>query len=324
MAKRFFAKSSFWNQPIDLGAEVDPRSDQYMGLLAGEPNGPFGINLQRWTVPVYEVDSSVPRQRVQPRAYGDEELGARGSKWVGVGDRFGHHPEFDRRGVPVPKDVRPSPAGDAHLAIVDWSRMRAWDMWGALLNDDGSLAANTGMTYTLDGDGVFKTSDFPITDGESIHFYGPSRAAGVPAIAGLIMYDEVGEGEMNHKLACATRFNAYKEFVYPATWTDGHLDGGLPEGAVIQLDPDLNVDQFDLTAGERVVARAFQRYGAVNVDNAGGNTLYAEGLWAKPGRMWGGVLTATGLMSIPIDHYRVLKLGEVVRMGDSRRRGGGH
>ena len=32
---------------------------------------------------------------------------------------------------------------------------------------------------------------------------------------------EVIEGEITHKLACATRFNAYKEFVYPACWTDG-------------------------------------------------------------------------------------------------------
>lgn len=324
MAKRFFAKSSFWNRPIEDSPRVDPRSDHYIGLLANEPNGAFGINLVRWTVPVYEADSSVPRQKVDRRVYDDEELRARGSKWVGVGDRFGHYPDFDRWGLPVPEHLEPDPAGDAHLAVVDWSKRRGWDMWGAIRKEDGGLASNTGMTYVLDGDGVFKTSDFPIKDGESIHFYGPSRAAGVPAIAGLIMNDEVGEGEINHKLACATRFNAFKEFVYPAAWTDGHLEGGLPEGAVIQLDPDLDLEKFDLTAGEKVVARAFQRYGAVNVDNAGGSTLYAEGLWAKPGRSWGGILTETGLMSIPIEHYRVLKLGEIVRMGDDRRGGLGH
>ena len=321
MAKRFFSVSSFWNAPIGDAPEIDPRSDEFIELLSGEPNGSFGINVARWTVPVYEVDSSVPRRKVARRIYSDRELA--GSKWVGVGDRFAHCAQFDEDGVPVPDHARPDAAGDSHMAIVDFSQMLAWDMWAAKRNPDGSFAANTGMAYRLDADGVFRTSDFDVKDGESIHFYGPSRAAGVPAIAGLIMHDEVIEGEITHKLACATRFNAYKEFVFPACWTDGHREGGLPEGAVIQLDPELDLGKFDLTDGERVVARAFQRYGAVNVDNAGGSSLYAEGLWAKPPRTWNGILTATGLMKIPIEHYRVLKLGEIIHLGDSGRRRSG-
>jgi len=324
MAKRLFSESSFWNTPIGPDVELDPGSDHFIELLSGEPNGPFGINLYRYTIPVYEVDSSVPRRAVARRIHAEEDLRARKSAWVGVGDRFNHCPEFDAGGVPVPEAAAPDPDGDAHLAIVSWDEMLAWDMWGARRLEDGSLAANTGMVYSLDGDGVFRTEQFGIADGESIHFYGPSRAAGVPAVAGLIMHDEVAEGEIRHKLACATRFNAFKEFVYPACWTDGHCDGGLPEGAVIQLDPDLDIDAFDLLPGERAVAKALQRYGMVDVDNAGGNTLYAEGLWAKPGRSWDGLLSPLGLMRIPIDHYRVLKLGPVVRMGMDRRSGVGH
>jgi len=318
MAKRFFSKSSFWNQPI-CDARTDLKSDQYMGLLAQEPNGPFGINLEKWTVPVFEVDQSVPRRKVSVRTYTDQELTEKGSKWVGVGDRFGHFPDFANRGVPVPDYAQADPAGDAHMAIVDWTRNMVWDMWAVKRDKYGNFSSNTGMSYRLSGEGVFMTSDFPVKDGESIHFYGPSRAAGVPAIAGLIMHDEVAEGGISHRLACATRYNAYKEFVYPACWTDGYCDGGIPEGAVIQLDPDLDIGKFDLTAGERIVAKALQEYGAVNVDNAGGTSLYAEGLWARPGKSWHGILTNTGLMHIPVDHYRVLELGEVTRMGDSKR-----
>jgi hypothetical protein len=324
MAKRFFSDESFWNQPVADGAETDGRSGEFIEMLAGEPNGPFGINIDRWTVPVYEVDAGVPKIKVARRTYTDAELAARGSKWVGVGDRFHHGAEFDLRGVPIPPHAVPDPSGDAHMAVVDWGRMWGWDMWAVKKNDDGSFCSNTGMAYRLDGDGVFKTSDFDVADGESIHFHGPSRAAGVPAIAGLIMLAEVAEGCIRHKLACATRFNAFKEFVFPACWTDGHRDGGLPEGAVIQLDPELDLTQFDLLAGERVVARAFQEYGAVNVDNAGGNTLYAESMKSRPGKSWNGILTSTGLMNIPMKHYRVLTLGETTRMGEGRRRGVGH
>ena len=156
-------------------------------------------------------------------------------------------------------------------------------------------------------------------DGESIHFHGPSRAAGVPAIAGLIMHQEVLEGEIRHKLAYATPCNALKEFVFPATWTDGHREGGLPEGALIQLDPALEPADFGLSPAGAAIFRALQEYGMVNVDNAGGNTLYGEGLYASTDRSWEGLLEEGEMKKVPLEHYRVLKLGPVTHMGDSPR-----
>jgi hypothetical protein len=179
---------------------------------------------------------------------------------------LGHGPGFDD-GVPIPKAALPDPE-----------------------EEDGSFESSTGMTYALDGGGVFRTSEFAVKDGERIHFHGPSRAAGVPAIAGLILYDEVMAGEIRHKLACAIRFPALQEFVFPAAWTDGPVPDGIPEGAVIQLDPKLDLDELDLLPAERVVARALQRCGMVIVDYADGSTLYAEGLWGSTTRSWKGVL----------------------------------
>ncbi|NJK86228.1 MAG: hypothetical protein HC906_09910 [Bacteroidales bacterium] len=198
--------------------------------------------------------------------------------------------------------------------------MIAWDMWGFRKRADGSWESNTGMKYKLDGSGVYDGDELNIVDNESVHFHGPSRAAGVPAIAGLIMYDEVVyDKEIRHKLAIATRFNALQEFIYPARWTDGFVEGGIPEGAVIQLNPDLDLNQFDLLPGEIIVAKALQKYGAVVVDIAKGTPLYAEGLWGHPGKSWDGILRKTeGINSIPLDHYRVLKTGETTKKGDVR------
>jgi len=275
-------------------------------------NGPgFGINVRRYTIPVYEVDETTPLRRIHQRTSFHQP---KYKKW---GEIFSHGPGFGPE-IPIPDDALPDPDGDGHLAMVDWARMQAWDMWAVGKREDGEWESATGMTYPLDGDGVFRREWFDIGPGESIHFYGPSRASGVPAIAGLIMHDEMTAGHIRHKLAFASRVNAYLEFTWPATWTDGYLEGGIPEGALIQLDPALDLSAFDLGPGGETVARALQQYGAVNTDNAGGNALYAEHLQAKPGLTWTGLLDPFCIASIPAQHYRVLKLGEIIPGGMTR------
>jgi hypothetical protein len=222
--------------------------------------------------------------------------------------------------VPIPPEASPDPKADSHLAVVDWEQHRVWDMWALSRNPDGTWKSATGMVYAADGPGVFSTAEIGVKDGESVHFHGPSRAAGVPAVAGLIMYDEVAAGEIRHKIAAASRFCAYKEFVFPAAWTDGFTEGGIPEGSVIQLDPTLDLNQFQLTREERIVCVALQRYGMVLVDIAQGQPIYAEGLWGHPGKSWKGKLShgANGITKLGFRHFRVLTSGPATQQGDGR------
>ncbi len=319
--RRFFSDDSFWNTPIGDNPEIDPKSDYWTGLLKTEPSGHrFVINCSGFAIPVYEADSNTPTYDV--KRLSEIMIERRGLK---PGTRryertscFSHGPGFGKD-VPIPDNAAVDPETDHHMAMVDWKRMMVWDMWYAEKQPDGSWASYTGMVYPLDGPGVFKTEDFSVKNGDSIHFHGPGRAAGVPIIAGLIMHDEIKAGKIEHKIAAATRFNALQEFVFPATWTDGHLPGGIPEGAVIQLDPTLDLAQFDMLGGEKIVAKALQKYGMVNVDNAGGSVLYAEGLYGHKGKSWDGILEKFGgIDSIPLDRYRVLKVGETVKLGDDK------
>jgi hypothetical protein len=128
------------------------------------------------------------------------------------------------------------------------------------------------------------------------------------------------QGEIRHKLSCATRYAAYREFCYPASWTDGFIQGGIPEGAVIQLDPELDLAAFNLTKEEKIIARALQKYGMVVVDVAQGQPIYAEGLWAYPEKSWAGKVRQWdgGINDIPYKHYRILKIEDPVFKGDIR------
>lgn len=315
---RFFNDNSFWNQPIDKNPEIDEKSDKWIKMLELEPTGEhFSTVFRKWTVPVYEADKNTKHVNVKYHKLTEQEK----KEWLPKTlDHFTHGPNYNP--VPIPEGAKPDLESDAHFAVVDWDRMLAWDMWGLKQLEDGSWESKTGMCYRLDGDGVFNGYELGYVDDESVHFHGPSRAAGVPVIAGLIRYDEVMSGEIKHKLSCATRFAAKQEFVYPASWTDGYVEGGIPEGTVIQLDPDLDLSQFNLTKEEVIIAKALQEYGMVIVDIAQGQPIYAEGLWNHPNKSWEGKLTEwqddKGINSIPFEQYRILKVNNPVHKGDIR------
>jgi len=315
--RRFFADASYWNTPLGPQVEADPESDRLLALMATKGTQGFWLNLEYWTIPVYEAASDTPRCDV--RKFLSANLrGAPG--WHGSTDpdeprhTLGHTRDFNP--VPIPAHAVPSREEDGHMTIVDWQTLTAWDMLAAARTPAGDWMAQTGIRYRLDGPGVFRRDQFPIHDGESIHYFGPGRASGVPIIAGLIMHEEILAGRIAHRLAFCSPCSALGRFIHPpAVWTDGPFPDGIPEGAVVQLDPSLDLGRFSLSPGARVVARALQEYGAVNTDTGGTNALYGEGLWAQPGRTWDGLLAADGLMAIPLKHYRVLRLDGVIDQG---------
>lgn len=324
MMRRFFADDSFWNTPLPANVAIDDDSARLVLLLqAIRPEG-FWVNCEVFAIPVYEVDASTPRRTVHKRLRLDGNLPFQqvvedSRPWITPDHPMGHGPGFGED-VPIPDFALADPEGDHHLAIVDWERMLAWDMWAAQRREDGEWESCTGMKYRLDGSGVFDLAQFAgVHDGESIHMYGPSRAPGVPAIAGLIMRDEIIAGEIAHKLSFASAGVALQQFVHPpACWTDGPVRRGFPEGATLQLDPTLDLDSLHLSRAGNIIARAWQQYGAVCVDGCGGNVIYAEGRYAYPDADWSGLLTTHDVEAISYEHLRVVRMEHIFPHGDTR------
>lgn len=324
MAKRFFADDSYWNTKIEEYPRLHPQSRHYVELLS-EVDGQkgFHMNLNHWTLPIYEVTKDTPTVDVEKRI--KYHTGEGRTFWVhsqeyikAVGEenhRMGHAPGFGKD-VPIPEDAMPDKESDAHMSMVDYERGLAWDMWGAQKRPDGKWWSCSGITYDLYGSGVFNPDDFPIHNGESIHMYGGCHASGVPSIAGVVMQDELLEGRIEHKLTWACTNVALLEHIYPpAVWTDGPRPNGIPQGALIQLDPQLDLEQFGLTPHEKTIAKALQEYGAALVMYAGSTTLFGEGLWTKKGKSWDGILEEDGMMKIPFEHYRFVESGVTVPTG---------
>jgi hypothetical protein len=164
----------------------------------------------------------------------------------------------------------------------------------------------------LYGSGVFDQIPFDFEPDTSVHDYGPCRAAGTALLGGLVLQEELTSGKIEHKLALATDLNADQQFVFPAIWTDGFSEGGIPEGAVLQLDPGLDLEKYDLCPAAKTLAVALQKYGMVNVDIARGVCLYVENLNNDPSRNWQGIIDSGWIMEkLGLEHFRVLKLNEI-------------
>ena len=163
-----------------------------------------------------------------------------------------------------------------------------------------SWSASWGNTIRMDGDGVYG-------DGTS------TRASGF-GLAGMIWPEELRAGSIDHALVFAYPYTKAGGPVAPATAADGlstRLDA-IPFGARVQLDPSLNLDALGLTAYEKTVAKALQRYGMILGDSGGALSLYAINAKSYAVDPYAGVLPADDyayLSKLPVDRFRVLATG---------------
>jgi len=299
MAIHPFSPNSFWNTPLPSNPQIDEQSDSFLKLLSTtvSPHQAVYINSTQWTIPVYRVRSSqIPMVQVFPRTNRDEHIG--------------FAPNFDGW-APIPPEAKPDSEADAHLCIIDEDKDLVYDFFGIRYKDD-KILTRSAVTYPLHGSGVLDKISFKFESGTSVHDYGPCRAAGTALLGGLIFREELAAGKIEHKIALATDLNELQKYVFPAIWTDGFTPGGIPEGAVVQLDPDLDLNSFDLCPAAKILATAMQKYGMVNVDVAGGICIYAENLNFHPDRSWDGIIDSGWILEkLGLEHLRVLKLVDV-------------
>jgi hypothetical protein len=302
---KLFGPQSPWNRQLPADAPVHPHSRRLVeaNLL---PYASMQINMHRWTAPVYFVTPDTPAVDVEciyAKAHGDRPsfTGRDGKEWIIHTDRG-----VILRDVPIPPGampdtsiaLRPKVNADAHLCIVDPIRRLEWDFcWMA--QRDGQWFAGQGVMFDLDGDGVLP------------NYVGGARASGFPLTAGLIFRDEIAAGRIEHPLVFAYNPAGAAHVHPPASASDGprpvdQHDWGIPEGALLQLDPQLDVESLGLDAAGLAIARAMQQYGMYLGDGAGNLVVYAEGLPFVEPSPWDGLMHIDSTRGIPLERLRVI------------------
>ncbi len=286
--------SSAWTTPIPARPALDPNSRSQIALLRSvlverlKHQPTLQINATKFTAPIHVIDAAscprvdVPCDSALPRSLDRNQ------------DRIAEN-------IPIPDEAWADPSDDRHMIIVDPVARVAYEFWNFRKLGPRSYRAGMAGKWDLSGPGV----NTPQSD-EFFRRNG-ANAAKTPYIGGLLRYEELISGTIGHALNMVIPTTRAGEFRGPAVSTDGKRPGAefIPEGARIQLNPDLNLDALGLSQPTKVIARCLQVYGAYIMDSGAGWAIKAQNL-GPDGGAWRQFARELNLDAIPIEEFRVL------------------
>jgi uncharacterized protein (TIGR03437 family) len=243
-----FPANNVWNAPIDK-LPVDANSAGYVATIgAGKPAHPdFGSGLYAGApigIPFVDVPGIQPKVTVT----------------------FDYDSESDHGGYPIPPNVPieggSQSTGDRHVLVVDHTNCILYELYSAYPQPDGSWHAGSGAIFELKFN-LLRPAGWTSAD-----------AAGLPILPGLVRYDEVAAGEIQH----AVRFTAPQTrntYIWPARHEASSLSGGSypPMGQRFRLKASVDISGF--AAPVQVILRALKKYGMILADN--GSSWYISG-----------------------------------------------
>ena len=179
--------------------------------------------------------------------------------------RFDYADESDRVRYPLGPDTRIEGGrgsdGDRHAIIVNKTNCRLMETYATRLRD-GSWRAGSGATWWL-GQNHLRTDGWTSAD-----------AAGLPILPGLLRWNEVRTGAVDHAIRFTTDVTA-DAHIWPARHDAGteNVASYPPMGARFRLRASYSAAHLGPYA--RTVVAAMKKYGVVLADN--GSPWYFQG-----------------------------------------------
>jgi hypothetical protein len=240
-----FPADNPWNRDIS-GAPLHGRSAAWVASIGTGGNVHPDVGTA-YGIPYVEVRASQPRVPVT----------------------FQYADESDPGPYPIPPDAPVEGGSDRHVLVLDRESCRLWELFDASTADGGrSWHAGSGATWDL-------RSNALRPDG-----WTSADAAGLPILPGLIRYDEVAAGHIDHALRFTAR-RTQRGFIHPAThFASSITDPNVPPmGARFRLKAGYDCSPLSRTA--QVVCAALKRFGMLLADN--GSDWFITG---APDRRW--------------------------------------
>jgi hypothetical protein len=278
-----FPSSNLWNTNI-ASDPVDPNSAAIITALTGSNLHPDFSNVAdgNYGIPYVIVDSSVtPGVPVTMTTYGSES---------------------DITLYPIPSTApiegfppTCSTTGDNHLLVIDKTKCWIYETWQTQLCNGAWSAAN-GAIWDL------------TTTERRPYGWTSADAAGLPIFPGLVRYDEVAAGAINHAIRVTlaqTKSDANGGyFVAPATHAAGNNAGTHNiMGMRLRLKASFDISAF--SAANQVILTAMKNYGLIVADN--GSNMFFQG---SPDARWDDD-DLDNLKPIDASQFDVVQMGTV-------------
>jgi hypothetical protein len=162
--------------------------------------------------------------------------------------------------APIEGGTRSS--GDRHVIVVNSGICKLYEMFAAYLQSDGSWKAGSGAVWKLNSNALRPKT------------WTSADAAGLPILPGLVRYDEVAAGAINHALRFTVNLTQ-RAFLWPARhYASSDTDPNLPPmGLRLRLKGSVDISSF--SPQNRVILTALKHYGMIVADN--GSSWYISG-----------------------------------------------
>ena len=169
-----------------------------------------------------------------------------------VSVRFDYARESDDGPYPFGAGTTIEGGSDHHALMVDRDTCTLYELFGARWNG-GRPRAGSGAIFDL-GSNALRRAGWTSAD-----------AAGLPIFPGLVRWDEVQAGEIDHAIRFTVDCTS-RRYVWPARHQAGVNDRRCPPmGARFRLKRRFDISGY--TANAQVVLFAMQRYGMIVADN---------------------------------------------------------
>ncbi|MGD0929372.1 MAG: hypothetical protein ABR902_01860 [Candidatus Korobacteraceae bacterium] len=245
-----FPSSSLWNTNI-ANAPVDPNSAAIINFIGNNVglHPDFGAGLydgQTIGIPYIVVPSTQPLLRINYSLYGDES---------------------DPGPMPIPSNALiegfPMPGnGDRHVLILDKGNCWLYELYYAFNTGPLGWSAGSGAVWDLEANEMR-----PYT-------WTSADAAGLPILPGLVRFDEVQAGAINHAIR-VTLQNSLEAFTPPAShWAANSSNQyAAPMGMRMRLKASFDISGF--SPHNQVILTALKQYGMIMADN--GSSMFITG-----------------------------------------------
>lgn len=179
---------------------------------------------------------------------------------------FNYADESDPGPYPIPTNAPieggSQSSGDRHVIVIDSGTCKLYEMFASYPQNNGSWKAGSGAAWNLNSDALRPNT------------WTSADAAGLPILPGLVRFDEVASGVINHALRFTVN-NTQRAYLWPARhYASSSTNPNLPPmGLRLRLKASVNISSFSRT--NQVILTALKHYGMIVADN--GSSWFISG-----------------------------------------------